>query len=192
MVCGADKGESSIILPAAARPGVAEVYTLPELVVLKNECRFKEESTEIELGLRIPYRMRVSTLCLRIGGAEREKCRVTLRTSRYGGWHKVSSYTLPVREVFPGSPGCGERKNPDMTAIPAARFFVFDIPQGGEDFLNLEISGAKLAAQDLSLWYSGRSGPARSAEKRTWKCRVFDGAPPPAHPEGFPLNKKLL
>ena len=192
MVCGADKGGASVILPAAARPGVAEVYTLPELVVLKNECRFKEESTEIELGLRIPYRMRVSTLCLRIGGAEREKCRVTLRTSRYGGWHKVSSYTLPAREVFPGSPGCGERKNPDMTAIPAARFFVFDIPQGGEDFLNLEITGAKLAAQDLSLWYSGRSGPARAAEKRIWKCRVFNGAPPPAHPEGFPLNKKLL
>ena len=192
MVTGTEKGKSAIILSAAARPGVAEIYTLPELEVLTDQCRFRKNLTEIELGLRIPYRMRVSTLCLRIAGPEREKCRVKLRTSRYAGWHECTSYTIPVREVLPGFPGYGEGKNPDMTHVPEARFFVLDVPQGGEAFLNLEIRGAKLTAEDLTLWYSGRSGPAREPEKRLWRCPLLNGALPPAHPEGFPVNVKLL
>ena len=89
-------------------------------------------------------------------------------------------------------PGCGESKNPDMTCDPGCRYYVFDVPQGGEAFFNLEINGVELDKKDISLFYAGNMAPARAPEEKSWKCSLLHGALPPANPDGFPIAKQLI
>jgi hypothetical protein len=117
---------------------------------------------------------------------------IKLRYSRYKGWNEVSAYTFPVIEIPWGVPGYGESKNPDMTCTPDCRYYAFDVPQGGEAFFALEINGVGLEEKDISLFYSGNMAVARAPEEKKWKCSFLKGALPPAHPEGFPLTKRLI
>jgi hypothetical protein len=203
IVCSAEKWElpfeepfmvtdEGIFLRNSERPGVKEIYCLPELVNMKTAFVEIENGIGVEMGLRIPYRMRQSRLLLKLKNCGGEIPVVRLRYSRYGGWHKVSSCQLPVTEIPFGNPGNGESKNPDTTCDTGERYYAFDIPQGGEAFLNLEITNCKVGEKDLELHYSGLMAPARKAEKVKWSCSKLKNALPPAHPEGFFMNLKLI
>ena len=179
-------------LPNSERPGVKEIYCLPELVDLGTTCRKGEEGLEVECGLRIPYRIRNSRLLLSVKNTGGAAPRIRLRYSRYGGWHKVAAYTFPVQEIPFGVPGNGEAKNPDMTCEPPCRYYAFEVPQGGEAFFNLEIGDKELSEKDIALCYSGQMAVAREAEEGKWKCTWLKNTPPPCNPEGFMLTKKLI
>ncbi|MBE6385122.1 MAG: hypothetical protein E7048_05590 [Lentisphaerae bacterium] len=186
----ADAGK--VWLPNSERPGVKEIYCLPELEALGCQFRKGEKGVEAEFGVRVPYRIRNSRLLLTLRNCGEAVPEIRLRYSRYEGWHKVSAYTFPVREVPVGVPGYGESKNPDMTCDPGCRYYVFDVPQGGEAFFNLEINGVELEQKDISLFYAGSMAPARAPEAESWKCSLLHGAPPPANPEGFSIAKQLI
>ena len=179
-------------LPNSERPGVKEIYCLPELVDLGTQCRKTEKGLEVETGVRIPYRMRNSKLLLTLRNCGEKSPVIRLRYSRYNGWHKISAYTFPVQEIPFGVPGYGEAKNPDMTCDPGCRYYAFDVPQGGEAFFNLEINGTEADTKDISLFYSGNMAPARMPEAEKWRCSFLKGVTPPAHPEGFFLTKRLV
>ena len=181
-----------VYLPNTGRPGVKEIYCLPELIDLGTKCRQGEKGVEAEIGVRIPYRMRNSRLLLSVKKKGESAPEIRLRYSRYSGWHKVSAYTFPVTEVPFGCPGYGEAKNPDMTCEPDCRYYAFDVPQGGEAFFCLEVNGQEIKVEDISLFYSGNMAPARVPEEKKWKCSLLNGALPPANPEGFPLNLRLI
>ena len=185
-------GAGRVWLPNSERPGVKDIYCLPELVDLGTKCRKGEKGIEVESGVRIPYRMRNSKLLLTIRNCGEKTPEIRLRYSRYDGWHKISAYTFPVQEIPFGVPGYGEGKNPDMTRDPGCRYYAFDVPQGGEAFFNLEINGIDAGTKDISLFYSGNMAPARSPEEKKWRCSFLKGVTPPAHPDGFSLTKKLI
>jgi hypothetical protein len=184
--------KGAVYMPNSERPGVKEIYCLPEFVTMKNEFRKAEKGAEIEMALRIPYRMRNSRLTLKLKNCGESVPQIELRYSRYGGWHRYSSCSLPVTEIPFGSAGNGERKNPGMDHERNIRFYTFDVPQGGEAFLNLEINGCQVDEKDIELNYSGFMAPAREAETGKWRCPQLKNTPPPAYPEGFYLCKKLL
>ena len=186
-VCGGD-----LYLPNAQRPGVKEIYRLPALELLKSEVTCVEDTLRVETGVRIPYRMRNSRLLLTVKKKEGILPCVRLRYSRYEGWHQVSSYTFPVTEVPFGVPGYGEAKNPDMTRDPGVHYYVFDVPQGGEAFFNLEIIGGAVSEKDITLSYTGKMAPARAPEAKKWVCAELKGALPPCDPEGFVSSLKLV
>ena len=187
MIC-----RNSLYLPNNERPGVKEIYRLPALEVLETEVRESGGTLKIITGVRIPYRVRQSRLLLTVRKKTEFAPRIRLRYSRYQGEHQVSAYTFPVTEIPGGVPGHGESKNPDLTAEPGVRYYVFDVPQGGEAFFNLEISGGEIGAKDITLHYSGKIAPARSPEKKKWKCPALNNTFPPADPEGFPVNVKII
>ena len=184
--------KEGVFLPNNMRPGVKEIYCLPELVDLGTVFRSVENGAEIETGIRVPYRMRSSRLFLTVKGCGETHPVIRLRYSRYKGWHRVASCTLPVTEMPFGNPGNGEAKNPDMTVDPGCRYYTFDVPQGGEAFLNLEISGFQPQKEQLELWYCGKMAPARAPEKVKWSCKKLKNTLPPANPEGFPMNFRLI
>ena len=186
----ADRGR--VYVPNSERPGVKEIYCLPELVVMKNEFRQGEKGVEIESALRIPYRMRSSRLILKIKNCGDAAPRVELRYSRYGGWHHYSCYTHPVTEIPFGYAGNGERKNPGADHERDCRFYTIEVPQGGEAFLNMEIRNCKVEEKDIELSYSGFMAPAREAEKGKWLCPQLKNTPPPSYPKGFFMYKKLF
>ena len=181
-----------VFLPNSERPGVKEIYCLPALEALETEVKEENGTLRITTGVRIPYRMRGSRLLLTVKKHAGTVPVIRLRYSRYQGDHKVSAYTFPVTEVPAGVPGHGESKNPDLTADPGVHYFAFDVPQGGEAFFNLEITGGKYAREDLTLYYAGKMAPARFSEKRKWKCAALKSTFPPADPEGFPMNVRII
>lgn len=184
--------EGKIYVENALRPGVKEIYCLPELVTLICKTSKLPDGIGIETGIRIPYRMRQSRLLLTLRNCGSQRPRIKLRYSRYGGWHDTSCYTFPVTEIPFGSPGYGEKKNPDMSLEPETRYYAFDVPQGGEAFFNLEICGTDVREKDIDLVYSGCMAPAREPEKVKWNCKELKNTLPPAHPEGFYMSKKLI
>ena len=185
-----DKG--TVFMPNSERPGVKEIYCLPELVELKKEFRKGEKGYELEFALRIPYRMRSSRLFVRINNCGKSVPEVKLRYSRYGGWHNYACYNIPVTEIPFGHAGNGERKNPEMAHDGDCRFYVFDVPQGGEAFMNLEINGCDVEKENIEVSYSGFMAPARKPESAKWRCSQLKNTFPPAHPEGFFMSKKLI
>ena len=133
--------------------------------------------------------MRNFKVLFRIGGKNQEHMKVALRTSRFSGCG-ASSYAVPVSEIPYGVPGLGERKNPEDSPNRNARYFAADLPQGGEVFCRLTLSGGKITGREVELWVSGYEAPARSPEKKLVRFKSDLYLPFP-HPDGFPVSLRL-
>ena len=176
-------------LPASRKPGVRKIHQVPALELIRSEAREEEGRLTLCFGLRVPWRMRGFRTLFRITGKNRELLKAGLRTSRFAGCG-ASSYALPVTEIPWGRPGSGEAKNPDASSPRDARYFAADLPQGGEVFCSLELSGAPVSPGDVELWVSGYEAPARSPEAESVRFGRALYLPLP-HPEGFPVNMRL-
>ena len=183
------KGKYECFLPASKRADVVKFQQIPELKIIHNEVKTSDDSLQIFFGMQVPYRMRNFKMLLRIFGKGYENAKVRLLTSRYsscGG----SAYGVPVEEVPYGMPGHGERKNPDARSQRDSRYFAADIPQGGEVFCRLTISGANIKPEELELWAAGFEAPARSKEEGFTMQEKGLCLPYP-HPDGFPRNVRI-
>ena len=179
--------EYECYLPASRKPDVRKIHQIPELRLIRSETRKNETELELDFGLRVPWRMRNFKLLFRITGKNRNQVNPILRTSRLPGCPE-SCCALPVAELPFGRPGIGESKNPDAIPPRNARYFVADLPQGGEVFFCLSFSGELPRPGDMELWVSGYEAPARTPEKKPVK---LDWCLPLPHPDGFPRNLRL-
>ena len=177
-------------LPASRKPDVRKVHQIPELKLIRSETRTTpNQELVLNFGLRVPWRMRNFKVLFRITGENREQVKIALRTSRFSSC-SGGSYAVPAAEIPYGFRGRGEAKNPDTVPPRNARYFAADLPQGGEVFCRLTLSGAAVSAEDIELWVSGYEAPARSPESGSFRFRKDLYLPLP-HPDGFPVNLRL-
>lgn len=176
-------------LPASRRPDVRKIHQITELRLIQSDTRKGADGLELCFGLRVPWRMRNFKLLFRITGKNREHIKPVLLTSRFANCN-ASSYAVPIMEIPYGQPGYGEVKNPDTFPQRNARYFAADLPQGGEVFCRLTLSGAAISAKDIELWVSGYEAPARLPEKKQFRFRT-DLCLPLPHPDGFALSLRL-
>lgn len=174
-------------LPASRKPDVRKIHQIPELRLIQTEIQKETEAVNLCFGLQVPWRMRNFKLLFRITGEKREQVRPALRTSRFANCN-ASAYAVPVAEIPFGIPSPGEIKNPDAVPQRNARYFSADLPQGGDVFCRLTLSGAAVHAEDIELWVSGYEAPARTPENGTFRFNSFLPYP---HPDGFALNLRL-
>ena len=176
-------------LPASRKPDVRKIHQIPKLRQIHFETRKDAAGLELCFGLRVPWRMRNFKLLFRITGKNRDHIKPVLLTSRFADC-KVSAYAVPVAEIPYGIPSPAQIKNPDTIPQHKARYFSADLPQGGEVFCRLTLSGAAVMTGDIELWVSGYEAPARSPEKKLL-CFKPDFYLPLPHPDGFALNLRL-
>lgn len=177
--------------PASSRAHVPEVYQIPELTTGVPVIRSSATGLQLEWRLRVPYRMRQFRLYVRIRHPRQESFSLSLSSSRYPGW-RFSCYGIPVSELPWNQPGYGERKNPDGQPGRDARYFMADIPHGGEAYLNLEISGGSCPAEAVEIWAAGYEAPSDSRVTLRRQPLDFGSVLPGAHPFGFPLALRVL
>ncbi len=185
----AGEGEYACFLPASCRPEVRKIHRIPKLELIHSEVRKSAEGLTLCFGLRVPWRMRGFKTLFRVAGEGREQLKVSLSTSRFRSCSS-SVCAVPVAELPYGVPGAGEVKNPGASAPPDGRYFAADLPQGGEVFCRLTLSGAGVSAEDVELWVSGFESPARTPEEGAFRFNRELCLPLP-HPEGFPVNLRL-
>ena len=185
----AERGKFECYRPSSLRPGVPEIHRISQLQQLHADTESLENGTCFTYGVRAPYRMREFKVCFKISGRAQEKLNIKLYTSRFKGC-RSSAYALPVSEIPRGRPGKAERENPDIIPAPDGTFFKAVLPQGGEVFCRLEVTGAAVKREALELWVTGFEAPAREAEKKKVIRKSKDFIPLP-HPSGFPLNLRI-
>ena len=185
------KRQYQVFLPASCRPGVAPIYRIDSLKQIYFRRCNEKDSQDLIFGIRVPYKMRSFQLFFRLTGKRAAKIHaVRLSCSRYQGWPQGSCWQVPYRELFYNTPGFGETRNPDLRGDQSVRYFAAEIPQGGECYLDLKLSGARIPDSAVELYIGGYEAPAESPEPDRFYAP--DGLPvPPAHPEGFPLLLKL-
>ena len=185
----AGEGGYACFLPASCRPDVRKIHQIPKLRLIQSGTRKSAEGLTLCFGLRVPWRMRGFKVLFRIAGERREQLKVSLLTSRFRNCGS-SACAVPVAELPYGVPGAGEVKNPGVSAPREGRFFAADLPQGGEVFCRLTLSGAELGVEDVELWVSGFESPARAPEEGLIRFGRELCLPLP-YPEGFPVNLRL-
>ena len=185
----AGRGKWQYFLPSSRRPGVPEIHRISELQKLHADAELLEEGSVFTFGIRVPFRMREFKVCFKVSGSVCDKIKVRLYTARSKNC-RASAYALPVSELPWGRPGMGEKENPDVIPVQEGRFFAAELPQGGEVFCRLEVTGAAVKSEDLELWVTGFEAPAREAEKKKVPRIAADFIPLP-HPSGFPLNLRI-
>ena len=182
-------GKYECYLPASKRASVHEIHQLPSLKLLHAKATKGDDgSLNLSFGLQVPWRVRDFKALFRIGGKNCGLVKVALFTSRYASC-RVSAYAVPVAELPFGIRGSGEAKNMDSVREPDARYFAAELPQGGEVFCRLVLSGTALKAKDVELWVSGYEAPARVPERNLVELRRT--CLPLPHPDGFPLNLRI-
>lgn len=184
-------GSCACRFPASSRPRVPEVYQIPALTAAVPAIRASATGLQLEWRLRAPYRMRQFRLYVRIRHPRQESYALSLSSSRYPGW-RFSCYGIPVSELPWNQPGYGERKNPDGHPVRAARYFMAEIPQGGEVYLNLEVSGGRCPAEAVEIWAAGYEAAAEESAPLRRRPLDFDSILPSGHPFGFPLALCIL
>ena len=185
----AGEGGYACFLPASRRPDVRKIHRIPKLRLIQSETGKSAECLTLCFGLRVPWRMREFKMLFRVAGEGRNQVKVSLLTSRFRNCGS-SACAVPVAELPCGVPGAGEVKNPGVSAPHEGRFFAADLPQGGEVFCRLTLSGAEVEVEDIELWVSGYESPARVPEEGLIRFGRELCLPLP-YPEGFPVNLRL-
>ena len=184
-----EKGDVEAHYPASLtvtdriRPMVCETYQIHQLEF----GNVSQDGNRLFFKLRSPYRMRNLEINLCLSGDLERKATLKMYSSRYQG-AMGACYAMPVAELMPNKPGCGERKNPDASPRDGRRFFTVPAPEGGEAFFNVELEGASF--DQLEVWASGYEAPSRETGSSE-KPFEFPTLLPPQHPLGFPLCCKL-
>ena len=189
LVPAAENCSYECFLPASRKPDVREIHQIPELRPIQTKVQTEKDGLRLDFGLQVPWRMRNFKLLFRIRGKNHDQVKAALRTSRFSGCG-ASSYAVPVAEIPFGVPGSGERKNPDVSPAHDVRYFAADLPQGGNVFCRLTLTGGAVKVKDVELWVSGYEAPARSPGKKLFRFRTDRYLPLP-HPDGFPVNLRL-
>ena len=165
-------------------PMVCETYQIHALEI----GDVLQEENRLFFKLRSPYRMRNLEICICLKGDADRKATLKLYSSRYVK-ALGTCYAMPMTEIMPNKPGCGERKNPDASPKEPRRFFSAPSPEGGEAFFNLELEGASF--DQIELWACGYEAPSRESCPAA-PLPDFAKCLPPQHPLGFPLACKLM
>ncbi|MBR4674130.1 MAG: hypothetical protein IKP00_06650 [Victivallales bacterium] len=174
---------ASLTISESIRPMVCETYQIHALEF----GAVSQDGNRLFFKLRSPYRMRNLEINICLNGDLERNATLKMYSSRYQG-AMGACYAMPVAELMPNKPGCGERKNPDASPKDGRRFFCVPAPEGGEAFFNIELNGASL--DQLDIWASGYEAPSREAAPAQNPIE-FPTLLPPQHPLGFPLCCKL-
>jgi len=131
-----------------------------------------------------PYRLRDFELQFRVRGPGSREVRPGAQFSRYRG--AATGCALPVVHLAPGTPGYGEKKNPDPDGRGEEAFFLVRLPDGGQFSLSLLLERLPSSGVSVEAWVAGYEAPSRQAvERRTAPFCCRRGVLPVPHPRGF-------
>ena len=168
-----------------AAPMVGKLHWIEQVEYELRSVNSIDGGIEMIIRIRLPYRMRNTTLNVEVETDRPEKIRLKARQSRYSS-DSNASCQLPVTVLSEGQPGHGPRKNPDLN--PPCREALFTVPcaEGGEAYYSLFLYGVDSAKQ-VRLSVSGCYAPSREALVREWRPAFLPDGLPWMHPEGFPM-----
>ena len=167
-------------------PMVGEIYRINKIE--SEWISFKRDTDGLKclFRLRLPYRMRNTTLNVQISGGEPDKIDLRARVSRYAVDFS-SCCNLPVTRFSASVPGGGEVKNPDTVLPVHDAAFAVPLAEGGEAFYSLFLKGATDPGQ-IKLSISGVYATSREAEIMPWQPQYLDQTLAiPQYPDGFPM-----
>ena len=174
-------------LPASSRPDVLKIHQIPELQKIYCDTREINGDIEVVFGVVVPWRMRSFKMFLKTNKADCPE--IEVRTSRFQNCRE-SSYAVPLTVIPSGIPGSGERKNNSSLVDFPYKYFTSDLPQGGKVYFSLTLKNIAELPETFEVWVSGYEAPARRPEPEI--INEPDLFLPLAHPQGFPLNLRLM
>ena len=171
------------------QPMVGDIYRIGKSEVEWKVLKEIEDGLEVIFRLRLPYRMRNSTINAALQADDPAKAQLTARFSRYAV-DFASCFELPVTRFSSGIPGAGQMKNPDV--VPEYKEALFAIPasEGGEGYYSLFFKGIKSLDQ-VKLSVSGFYAQSREAITRDWTPAWLNNGLAPQNPDGFPTAELL-
>ncbi len=169
-------------------PAVRENYRINDIEYECEKLAEIEGGLEVMFRLRLPYRMRRTTINIEIYTEQPEQIRVSARSSRCP-CDDFSCCQLSVTRFSEGLPGIGEKKNPDVVSPVKGAYFAVPCAEGGEAWYSLFIFGVRDWDQ-VKLSVSGYFAPSLHSLQKKWHPSWLLEFPP-AHPDGFPVMRML-
>ena len=191
-ITGQSDGSQEFRFPAQlavnskVQPMVGEIYRIGSTEVEWKIMKEIEDGLEVIFKLKLPYRMRNTTINAVIAADDPDKVELRARVSRYAA-DFGSCYEVPITRYSHGVAGHGIRKNPEVEVPETAGLFSLPASEGGEAYYSLFFKGVKSFDQ-IKLSVSGIYAVSREALKRRWSPKFLEeGCTVPQHPEGFPM-----
>jgi len=151
---------ASLAVNGKVRPFTGLLQQEPELKTVITGKETTANTIAIDFSVRAPYRLREFELQLHIKCPKPEKVRLELFSSRYPG-AAGSCFAVPLTEIPWNRPGYGEAKNQWPGLDRDRKFFAARIPDGGQFFYHLQISGADVSRTKVEMWVAGYEAPSR-------------------------------
>ena len=177
---------TQLAVTSKVQPMVGEIYRIHSTEVEWKIMKEIENGLEVIFRVKLPYRMRNTTINVAIASEDPDKVDLRARVSRYAA-DFGSCFEQPVTRYSQGVPGHGIRKNPDTVVPLTEGLFSFPASEGGEAYYSLFFRGVKSFDQ-IKLSVSGCYAPSREAVIRKWEPAWLEsGAAVPQYPDGFPM-----
>jgi hypothetical protein len=182
---------ASLTVNDQIKPLITELNQIPEMKFFDVSREATGNNLMYSFGLKTHYRQRQCALQLAIHSHSKSP-QVKACGSRYPG-AAGSMYTLPVTMIPVNAPGYGEQRNLDYDPENSGiSYYTINIPDGGEFFYKLEISG--LVPEDkVEIWATGWEAPSREKMVMAKGPANFKSKSslPFQHPLGFERLLKL-
>ena len=172
------------------QPMVGDIYRIGSTEVEWKVMKEIEDGFEVIFRLKLPYRMRNTTINVAIASEDPDKVDLRARVSRYAA-DCGSCYEQPITRYSQGMPGHGIRKNPETVVPLTAGLFSLPAAEGGEAYYSLFFKGIKSYDQ-VKLSVSGCYAPSRESIKRSWQPSWMEkDIVIPQYPDGFPMAETI-
>jgi hypothetical protein len=163
------------------QPAVGKLYRIDnfEYEVKKKEAI--DGGLEVMFRLRLPYKMRQTTINVTVETRQPRDVKVLARLSRSAN-DNFSCVQLPVTEFSFGLPGIGENKNPELNPTCPSAQFAIPCAEGGDAWYSLFIYGVD-NFNNIDISVSGFYAPSEKALTQKWAPSFLEQLPP-QHPHG--------
>ena len=177
---------TQLAINSKVQPMVGDIYRIGSTEVEWKVMKEIEDGFEVIFRLRLPYRMRNTTINVALAAEDPDKVELRARVSRYAA-DAGSCFEQPVTRYSQGMPGHGIRKNPETVVPLTAGLFSIPASEGGEAYYSLFFKGIKSYDQ-VKLSISGCYAPSRESIKRSWQPAWLEkDTVVPQYPDGFPM-----
>ena len=177
---------TQLAINSKVQPMVGDIYRIGSTEVEWKIMKEIEDGLEVLFRVKLPYRMRNTTINVAIAAENPDKVDLRARVSRYAA-DCGSCFEQPITRFSQGVPGHGIRKNPDTVVPLTEGLFAFPASEGGEAYYSLFFKGVKSFDQ-IKLSISGCYAPSRESITRKWDPAWLEsGTAVPQYPDGFPM-----